>query len=786
MEVIKPNTISTTDGSFTRASSGTYVNSTGYVNTASTNVPRFNYNPTTLLYEGLMIEPAKTNLLTYSNNFDNAAWSKGNTTRVIPHVEGIIAPDGSLSADKFIEGTTTPTSPYFYIFENKTVSVETTYTMSIYVKAAERTFCNLRLDDNSVNTGQCMFNLTTGTFTTPTKTGTVVDATATITAYNNGWYRISLKCTWSIAPTTVSFKLQLANSTPTIAYTGNGLSGIYIWGAQLEAGTYGVSSYINSTDSFSSRASVGTYTNSSGLLATATTNTARYDYNPDNLTASPFLLLEAAATNLLSYSEQFDQASVWGVTNTTIPLTNIVSPDGTANAEKLMETTAITSQHIIQQVITPVAATKYTFSVYVKAAERLYVLVGLSGGGMGDVYVGVNLLTGAVTSTLGSPEYYSVSNASNGWWRISCTKTSVDTTSMGARIWMTPDGTNSAYTGDGSSSISIYGAQLEATAYPTSYFLTTTTSATRAADVSTSVAATRAADTITGSGLIYSTVTDPNAAYAAGTTYALAAKVRYLNRVYESLQATNIGHTPSTSPTWWLDTGPDNIHAALDSAVSTVSSATTEMTFVVKAGKLDAVALITLDAPLASVAVTDQATGTLIYNQTAGLSGANVQDWYQYFFYDPITQRTQIIFDAIPDTYANAVVTIKLTGATGVAVSIAQAVFGITTQIGTTQYGASAGIIDYSKKDTDAFGTTTFVVRAFSKRLSSEVFISNTKLNSIQTYLYSIRATPVVWVASTDPLFSEPLIVWGFYKDFSTNISYPSYSVCSIEVEGLT
>lgn len=786
MEVIKPNTISTTDGSFTRASSGTYVNSTGYINTASTNVPRFNYNSSTLLYEGLMIEPAKTNLLTYSNNFDNAAWTKANLTRIIPHIENITSPDGSLSCEKFIEGTGTPASPYFYIFQNKTVSVETTYTMSIYVKAAERTYCNLRLDDNSVNLGQCMFNLTAGTYATPTKSGTVVDATATITACNNGWYRISLKCTWSIAPTTISFKLQLANSTPTIVYTGNGLSGIYIWGAQLEAGTYGLSSYINSTDTFTSRASVGTYTNSSGLLATALTNVTRLDYNPDDLTAPPFLLLEAAATNLLLYSQQFDQVANWGVTNTTIPLTNITSPDGTANAEKLMETTAITSQHIIQQVITPVAATKYTFSVYVKAAERLYVLVGLSGGGMGDVYVGVNLLTGAVTSTLGSPEYYSVSNASNGWWRISCTKTSVDTTSMGARIWMTPDGTNSAYTGDGASSISIYGAQLEASGFPSSYFLTTTASATRAADVSTSVAATRAADTITGSGLIYSTVTDPNAVYSAATTYALAAKVRYLSRVYESLQATNLNHTPSTSPTWWLDTGPDNIHAALDSAVSTVSSATTQMTFVVKAGKLDAVALITLDAPLASVAVTDQATGTLLYNQTAGLSGSNVQDWYQYFFYDPITQRTQIVFDAIPDTYANAVVTIKLTGATGVSVSLAQAVFGITTQIGSTQYGASAGIIDYSKKETDAFGTTTFVVRAFSKRLSSEVFISNIQLNSVQTYLYSIRATPVVWVASTDPLFSEPLIVWGFYKDFSTTISYPSYSVCSIEVEGLT
>jgi hypothetical protein len=51
--------------------------------------------------------------------------------------------------------------------------------------------------------------------------------------------------------------------------------------------------------------------------------------------------------------------------------------------------------------------------------------------------------------------------------------------------------------------------------------------------------------------------------------------------------------------------------------------------------------------------------------------------------------------------------------------------------------------------------------------------------------MYSLRAKPCVWIAADDPLLQEPLIVYGFYKDFSTDIAYPSYSMCSISIEGL-
>lgn len=300
----------------------------------------------------------------------------------------------------------------------------------------------------------------------------------------------------------------------------------------------------------------------------------------------------------------------------------------------------------------------------------------------------------------------------------------------------------------------------------------------------TGAAATRAADVVTGSGLIYTNVTDATAVYSAGTTYALGAVVRYSSKLWESLQAGNVGHTPDTSPTYWLDLGADNIHAAFDTTVSTVSSTTTEMIYVIKPGSINSLALINMEAQLANVALFDPTDG-VVYTSTYGLSGGTTYNWYEYFFNDPLTKRTQVVATDIP-MYTNGLVTIKLSSDTGVTVSVAQIILGTLTEIGSTQYGAKVGIIDYSKKETDEFGNTTFVQRNFSKRLTAEVHLANSELNKVQRFLYSIRAKPSVWIASSDPTYEEALIVYGFYRDFSTDISYPTVSFCSLEIEGLT
>ena len=285
--------------------------------------------------------------------------------------------------------------------------------------------------------------------------------------------------------------------------------------------------------------------------------------------------------------------------------------------------------------------------------------------------------------------------------------------------------------------------------------------------------------------LISTTAVNADANYSSATTYALGAKVTYNTKIYESIQASNTNHQPDVSDNWWLLLGSDNKHAMFDSQVSTSTTASNALTVVFAPGTpTDTVALINVEADIIKITVRDGISGPIVYESTAGLSGANVQDWYQYFFYDPLLKRTQVIFYNIP-LYASAHITLEFTK-TSATVSVAQAVYGNISSLGGTQYGATAGIIDYSRKETDEFGTTTFVERAFSKRLNAQIYIENSQLNRVQSYLYSIRAKPVVWVASDDPTYEEALVIYGFYRDFSTEIAYPTHVMCSLEIEGLT
>ena len=119
-------------------------------------------------------------------------------------------------------------------------------------------------------------------------------------------------------------------------------------------------------------------------------------------------------------------------------------------------------------------------------------------------------------------------------------------------------------------------------------------------------------------------------------------------------------------------------------------------------------------------------------------------------------------------------------------VSLGEFIFGSLTDLGQVQYGLTAGIVDYSRKDTDEFGNVSLVERPFSKRLSCEFFVDNFRINRVQQLLISLRAKPSVWVATDNPTFEEAAIIYGFYRDFSLKIAYPNHSIYSIEIEGLT
>jgi hypothetical protein len=230
------------------------------------------------------------------------------------------------------------------------------------------------------------------------------------------------------------------------------------------------------------RASSGTFIGSDGLLKTATTNEPRFDHNPTT-GESLGLLAEEARTNLLQRSEEFNDAS-WSKGFSAITANQGVAPDGNSTADKFAENTS-NAYHQVSQSFSPAVSTVYTYSLYAKAAGRNLLVIAFNGTAVtgSQVYCYFNLANGTVGSNFGttSPSIVSVGN---GWYRCSVTTTTLSSAGTASAFLTTSqDSGLTLYVGDGTSGYLLWGAMLEAGAFPTSYIPTTTATVTRAADV---------------------------------------------------------------------------------------------------------------------------------------------------------------------------------------------------------------------------------------------------------------------------------------------------------------
>jgi hypothetical protein len=224
-----------------------------------------------------------------------------------------------------------------------------------------------------------------------------------------------------------------------------------------------------------SRASTGTFVGSNGLIQTAASGAARFDHNPAT-GESLGLLMEEARTNLVTYSEQFDNAA-WSKTCTTITANATTAPDGTLTADLIVEDTTGGEKNVTRD-INAGSSGQATRTIYVKAASRYK--VNLVGSGFYACYNLNTLTTFDVANTTAT-----ISDAGNGWRRLSITGNA--TTTFRVDIGLLPDSatgvSNRFYTGDGSPGVYIWGAQLEAGSFPTSYIPTVASTVTRAAEV---------------------------------------------------------------------------------------------------------------------------------------------------------------------------------------------------------------------------------------------------------------------------------------------------------------
>ncbi len=227
----------------TRAGTATYLNKvSGLVATHGANCPRMEN-------KGLLLEGAATNLATRSEEFDHADWTK---TRCSISADAVVAPDGQTTADKLVEDGTAAAT-HFITRSFVGLADNTIYTTSVFLKAAERTWCAAAFWDKAGGYTFRYFDL-----------ANVVAGAGNVTDYgieavgDSGWVRIWVSGDSSAGGGNVRIDFNLADGTPTTTYNGDGASGFYIWGAQVGAKAV-PTSYIKTVAASANRATEAGY-----------------------------------------------------------------------------------------------------------------------------------------------------------------------------------------------------------------------------------------------------------------------------------------------------------------------------------------------------------------------------------------------------------------------------------------------------------------------------------------------------------------------------------------------
>jgi hypothetical protein len=401
--------IKPTDGSgdlvVTRATTATRVNSAG------------------------LIEVVPYNFIRFSEQFDNAVWAISGSTI---SVNATTAPNGTLTADKFIANATNSTHQLFQTTDSNA------YVFSVYAKAGEETVFSMWIANA---TKRAEFNLATGTIPLSTVTN------STIVDVGNGWYRCSV---YDTSPSTT---YRIYGRTGGV-YLGNGVDGLFLWGAQLNLGT-SAKEYFPTTDRL---------------------NVPRLDYTNSSC---PSILVEPQRTNITLQSE--DLSTTWYTAGGLLTSNATTAPDGNTTADKIKadNTNGI---HVYQQTLVVAAATVYTMSIFVKSGEYTFLELADSSTLKGQTFnLTAKTISAPQTGGFSAASSSKIEDYGNGWLRCSITYTTASVAAF-FRVSLS-NGTSTTFTGNNTNGLFVWGAQLEAGSYATSYIPTVASSVTRNADV---------------------------------------------------------------------------------------------------------------------------------------------------------------------------------------------------------------------------------------------------------------------------------------------------------------
>lgn len=540
------------------------------------------------------------------------------------------------------------------------------------------------------------------------------------------------------------------------------------------------------------RATTATYVDEAGVVMTSGIDQPRYQDGR--------LLMELAASNLLQYSEDLRNTADAGSTRPwtqfddtgdAVRVTQVTTtkPDGNSGSvSKLTANTTGALQRQVSQVASGIAdSAVVVFSAHVKAGEAPRVALKI--GTKNNTYPGAtfDLTTGGITSMVAGVLSAGATELANGWWRcwvIANVNTGGTTPSVIAQLKNTLDADYSGAIGDG---LYIWGAQLEVASEPTSYI------PRLAATV-----ASRAADAYLGNYMISFAATsvglpvqlldeDPSAAWVSGATYAVneVAHLAATHRVYRRLVAGAGTTSPSADPTNWLDVRSTQRWAPLALGEDTRAVVIGNLYFTLTTDQAGAgLFLGGIRASLVRVVATVPASSVPVYDQTYTMPDVSTESLGESY---SLGNEPVLAIPLPADLPVAASVHVSLIGAGSGAIKtswIRYIALGKSCVLGGTLQGSRIGIADYSRKETDEFGTTTLVQRPYAKRLSLEMTIPNAEVQTTFAVLADLRATPAMWVPAEGPELSW-LATYGWLKDWGITVAYSRTSLCTLEIEGL-
>lgn len=568
------------------------------------------------------------------------------------------------------------------------------------------------------------------------------------------------------------------------------------------------------------RSTIKTYVNSSSLIQTAGINVPAWTFDPSNINNAPTPSIEVAATNLCLRSETLN--TLWSPNSCTVAVDQIASPDGNVTADKITANVGSTA-HDLNQTFTGTAA-QYTLSVFAKAGTANF--LGLSvAGGASTAGAFFNLSTGAV-ATVSSDSSATIQAYGNGWYRCKLVRTLTAGSTLILLTSHSADGQALTYTALGTESIYAWGAQIELGSSASSYIQTAAATVTRAADT---VAAT--------TGLVYSSAVETApATYAGGSTYAIGdyvstGAVGTALIVYQSLQSGNIGHTPASSPTYWVSVGntyntydgahsyslgdtiqdvtthlvyesvvnsnsgnavtdttkwtliqPTNKWAAIDLLYNTTTVQPRLITMILQLGsRSDSLCLTGITAN--SLNVTVMNAGAVVYSDTENLNTRDVTNWYEYFYAPFITKSSLALFDLPP--YTGAIVFLSFYATSGNA-ECGAVTIGTAIDLGDIQYSAQADVLNFSSvtRNFDG-GTAAMVQRRNVPKTIQKIWVDKTQLNKIRRFRDNYNGMPAAWIGIEDDEdgYYESFVIVGFYKKFTINTEQPETASIDLEIE---